>query len=87
LLLIITGDAKGQERFTEKMKKKIDPAAGRILYGMRLAIGEPPFANVRSAIRLDRFTLRTQRKMNVQWNLFCIIHNLKKIHRYGAGFT
>jgi hypothetical protein len=68
LLLIIAGDAKGQERFTEKMKKKIDIVTDRILYGMRLAIGEPPFANVRPAIGLVRFTLRTKRKMNVQWN-------------------
>jgi Transposase DDE domain len=54
---------------------------------IRLAIGEPPFANIRSALRLDRFTLRGKRKVNVQWNLFCMIHNIKKIHRYGPGFA
>jgi hypothetical protein len=74
LLLIIAGDAKGQERFTEKMKKKIDSVTGRILYGMRLGVGEPPFAHIRHVMKLDRFTLRTKRKRNVQWNLFCITH-------------
>ena len=79
--------AKGKQTFTEKMKRKIDTVTGRAIYSMRLAIGEPPFAHIRSALRLDRFTLRGKKKVNTQWNLFCIIHNLKKIHRYGEGFA
>jgi hypothetical protein len=78
---------KGKNTFTEKMKRKIDSAAGRALYAIRLAIGEPPFANIRSALGLDRFTLRGKRKVNVQWSLFCIVHNMKKIQRYGPGFA
>jgi transposase len=78
---------KGKNTFTERMKRKIDSVAGRALYAIRLAIGEPPFANIRSALRLDRFTLRGKRKVNVQWNLFCMIHNMKKIQRYGSGFA
>jgi transposase len=78
---------KGRITFTERMKRKIDSAAGRVLYGIRLAIGEPPFANIRSALGLDRFTLRGKRKVNVQWKLFCIVHNMKKIQRYGSGFA
>jgi transposase len=78
---------KGRNTFSERMKRKIDTAAGRILYGMRLAISEPPFAHIRSVIGLDRFTLRGKIKVNTQWNLFCIVHNLKKIHHYGLGFA
>jgi len=26
-------------------------------------------------------------KVNIQWNLFCIIHNMKKGHAYGMGFV
>lgn len=76
---------KGRNTFTERMKRKIDSAVGRVLYSMRLAISEPPFAHIASAIGLDRFTLRGKRKVNTQWNLFCIVHNVKKIHRYGFG--
>ncbi|WP_407929135.1 transposase [Desulfomarina profundi] len=50
-------------------------------------MGEPPFAHIRSIIGLDRFTLRSKKKVNIQWNLFCIIHNLKKVHAYGTGFV
>jgi len=55
---------------------------------MRLAIAEPPFAHIRSVMKLDRFTLRlrTKKKVDIQWKLFCIVHNLKKIHRYGIGY-
>ena len=79
--------AIGKERFTEKMKRKIDTAIGRAIYGLRLAIGEPPFAHIRSILGLNRFTLRGKQKVNIQWNLFCIVHNLKKIYRYGQLFA
>jgi len=77
----------GKERFSEKMKRKIDTTTGRAMYGLRLSIGEPPFAHIRSILRLDRFSLRGKSKVNIQWNLFCIVHNLKKIHRYGECFA
>jgi hypothetical protein len=51
-----------------------------------LAISELPFAHIVSAIGFDRFTLRGKSKVNTQWNLFCIAHNVKKINRYGFGF-
>lgn len=79
--------AKSEITFTERMKRKIDSALGRVLYGMRLAISEPPFAHIASAIGLNRFTLRGKRKVSIQWNLFCIVHNMKKIHRYGFSFA
>jgi len=69
--------------FTEKMKRKIDTGIGRIIYGMRLGIAEPPFAHIRSIMGLDRFTLRTKKKVDIQWKLYSIVHNMKKIHRYG----
>jgi transposase len=84
----LTGKRRnGSERFTEKMKAKIDTEHGRAVYGLRLAVGEPPFANIRSNLRLDRFSLRGKKKVNTQWNLFCILHNLMKIHKYGGSFT
>ncbi len=75
--------AKGKETFTERMKHKIDSTAGRALYSMRVAIAEPPFANICHVLGLNRFTLRGKKKVNIQWNLFCIVHNLIKVARYG----
>lgn len=78
---------EGKATFTERMKRKIDSTAGRVLYGMRLATAEPPFAQIRHIMGLDRFSHRGKCKVNIQWNLFCIVHNMKKIHRFAAGFA
>jgi transposase len=75
------------ETFTEKMKRKIDSIKGRLIYNRRLGISEPPFAHIRCILRLDRFTLRGKRKVNIQWLLYCTVHNLLKVHRYGSEFT
>lgn len=75
------------ETFTEKMRQKIDSIKGRLIYNRRLGTAEPPFAHIRSILRLDRFTLRGKRKVNTQWLLYCIVHNLTKVHRYGEGFA
>ena len=75
------------ESCTEKMKRKIDSLIGRLIYNQRLATVEPVFANICSTLRLNRFTLRGKRKVNIQWLLYCIAHNLLKVHRYGYGYA
>ena len=65
------------------MKKKIDTEEGRDIYSRRMGIIEPVFGNIRNAKCLDHFTLRTKRKVNIQWMLFCIVHNIEKIMKYG----
>jgi len=65
------------------MMKKIDTEEGRRVYGLRLPIVEPIFANLRIHKRLDRFTLRGKVKVNIQWLLYCMVHNIEKIANYG----
>jgi transposase len=77
----------GTESYTNKMKRRIDSIKGRLIYNRRLGISEPPFAHIRTMLRLDRFSLRGKRKVNTQWLLYCIVHNLTKVHRYGEGFA
>ncbi len=74
---------KKPETFTEKMKRKIDSIKGRLIYNKRLGTAEPVFGNICSTLGLDRFTLRGKKKVNTQWLLYCIVHNLFKVHRYG----
>jgi len=79
-----TGKTKeAKESFTQKMIQKIDTQEGREIYSCRMGIIEPVFANIRSTLGLNRFSLRGKVKVNTQWLLFCITHNLGKIHRYG----
>lgn len=71
--------------FITRMKHAIDSALGRKLYGQRMATVEPVFGNLRYNKGLDRFTLRGQTKVNTQWHLFCLVHNIEKLAHYGYG--
>ncbi|MDP2819957.1 MAG: transposase [Polaromonas sp.] len=44
---------------------------------------EPVFANIRHNKQLNRFTLRTQPKVNTQWMLYCLVHNIEKLANNG----
>ena len=68
---------------TARMRRKIDQPKARQIYSRRLAIVEPVFANLRNCKRLDRFTYRGQVKVNIQWLLYCLVHNLEKIAHCG----
>jgi len=72
---------------TDEMKQKIDTVYGRKMYGKRLAIVEPVFGNIRAQKRLDRFTLRSRGKVNIQWRLYCMVHNMEKILHFGTSFA
>ena len=41
------------------------------------------FANICSSHKLRRFSLRGKRKVNNQWLLYSLVHNIGKIQRYG----
>ncbi len=75
------------ETFTQKMKRKIDSIKGRLIYNRRLGTAEPVFGNICSTLGLNRFSLRGKRKVNTQWVLYCAVHNLFKVHRYGLEFA
>ncbi len=61
------------------MKEKIDTVTGRNIYSRRMGIIEPVFGNICSAKGLDYFTLRTKKKVTIQWLLFCLMHNIEKL--------
>ena len=67
----------------ERMKQKIDSVIGRHIYSQRLGIVEPVFGNLRETLGLRRFSLRGRCKVDGQWKLMTMIHNIGKIHRYG----
>jgi transposase len=83
-VVFFTGAVTGQpETYTAKMKRKIDTDAGRYQYGRRLAVAEPVFANISSTRGLRRFSHRGRTKVNTQWLLYCLVHNIGKVQRYG----
>jgi transposase len=83
-VVFFRGKAQGTpESYTDKMKRAIDSERGRAFYGRRFATVEPVFGNLRYNKGLDRFTLRGQKKVDGQWKLFCLVHNIEKLAHHG----
>lgn len=63
---------------TQSMRVRIDSDEGRLQYGRRFATVEPVFGNLRHNKGLDRLTLRGQQKVDGQWKLYALVHNIEK---------
>jgi len=79
------GKKEKANTLTQKMITKIDSEQGRHIYSKRLGIVEPVFGNIRENKGLRRFSLRGKSKVDMQWKLFCMIHNIEKIKNYGMA--
>ena len=69
---------------TEWMKRRVDSKLGKSIYSHRMSVVEPVFGNIGTNKRLNRFPLRGKRKVQGQWQLYCMVHNIEKIMNYGA---
>jgi hypothetical protein len=58
---------------------------GHHIYGSRLGIVEPVFDHLCIAIGLDPCVLRGKQKINAQWLLSCMVHNMEKIIGHAGG--
>jgi transposase len=68
-------DARG------RMDRKLRSKAGQAIYALRKIIVEPVFGQIKGARGLDRFLLRGLEKVNGEWALMVITHNIGKLHR------
>ena len=68
-------DARG------RMDRKLRSKAGQAIYALRKTIAEPVFGQIKGARGLDRFLLRGLEKVNGEWSLMAITHNIGKLHR------
>ena len=69
--------------FTEWMKKRVDSDEGKLIYSHRMSVVEPVFGNIGTNKGLNRFSLRGKTKVQSQWQLYCMVHNIEKIKNYG----
>jgi transposase len=75
---------ESNKNISKEMVKKVETEIGKRIYPQRVAIVEPVFANIRTQKRMDRFTLRGKIKVNIQWLLYCMVHNIEKVVNYGV---
>jgi transposase len=70
------------DRLREKMRAKLLSEDGRSRYKKRFFTVEPVFGNLKKNLGYRDFLLRGLRKVKGEFNLMCMAHNLKKIHRH-----
>jgi transposase len=81
---IFVGRTPGKpEKALERMQRIVDSDYGKQMIARRFATVEPVFGNLRYNKRLDRFTLRGTHKVDAQWKLFCLVHNIEKLKNNG----
>jgi transposase len=74
-------DARG------RMDRKIRSKAGQAIYALRKTVVEPVFGQIKGARGLDRFLLRGLEKVNGEWTLMAITHNIGKLHKAALATT
>jgi len=70
---------------SERMRQAIDSPRGRQLYSQRIGTVEPVFGNIRHNKRMTRLNHRGRDKVNTQWNLYCMVHNIEKLSKTDLG--
>jgi transposase len=75
---LYVADRGAEQTQSDMMREKIDDPVCRALYGRRMQIIEPVFADITRNKKLDRFTLRGRIKVRAQWLLYCVAHNIGK---------
>jgi len=66
-----------------QMRAKLQTAAGQALYALRKAIVEPVFGQIKGPRGFRRFSFRGLGKVQAEWQLICLTHNLLKLFRAG----
>jgi hypothetical protein len=72
-----TAETLAKEKMTEKVKSE----KGRALYARRKVIVEPVFGQIKEARGFRQFSVRGLEKVNGEWRMVCLTHNLLKVWR------
>jgi transposase len=67
--------------WVERMKRKLQTRVGQRIYALRKAIVEPVFGQIKQARGFRQFLLRGLEKVQMEWALICLTHNILKLHR------
>jgi transposase len=71
--------AKGATR-VDRMKRKLQTKVGKAVYAARKCVVEPVFGQIKQARGFRQFLLRGLRKVQGEWALLCMTHNILKVH-------
>jgi transposase len=69
----------------DRMRRKLQTKAGAAVYATRKVIVEPVFGQIKQARGFRQFLLRGVEKVQGEWALVCLTHNILKLHRMCYG--
>lgn len=69
----------------ERMERALRTKRGKALYAKRRESIEPTFGQIKDGRRIDRFYLRGLEKVDMEWKLIALGHNLTKMWRPQGG--
>ncbi len=69
----------------QKMRDKLQGDAGREIYARRKVIAEPPFGQIKEAQGFRRFWQRGTERVEAEWGLITMSHNILKLFRYAPS--
>jgi hypothetical protein len=84
---VTQGQPAAEATAKQRMAHKLRTPAGRQCYAKRKQIVEPVFGQMKHARGFRQFLLRGLMKVDAEWKLLCLTHNLLKIWRYHYALT
>jgi transposase len=64
----------------DRMKRKLQTKVGKAVYAARKCVVEPVFGQIQQARGFRQFLLRGLKKVQGEWALLCMTHNILKIY-------
>jgi transposase len=75
---------KGATR-VDRMRRKLQTKMGAAIYSTRKTVVEPVFGQIKQARGFRQFLLRGLKKVQGEWAMICLTHNILKLHRLCYG--
>jgi hypothetical protein len=69
----------------DHMRRKLQTKMGAAIYSRRKTIVEPVFGQIKQARGFRQFLLRGLEKVQGEWAMICLTHNILKLHRLCYG--
>jgi transposase len=75
---------KGATRM-DRMKRKLRTKVGKAVYAARKCVVEPVFGQIKQARGFRQFLLRGKKKVEGEWSLVCMTHNILRLYAFGQA--
>jgi hypothetical protein len=69
----------------DRMRRKLQTQVGAAIYSRRKTVVEPVFGQIKEARGFRRFLVRGLGKVQGEWAMICLTHNILKLHRLCYG--